>query len=136
MAIAASLGDIGVKVNVQYNEWGTHLDKIVNRRTGDMFYLGWGPALDAFGTLSYLFVGDSTYSGFGDADIEAKIAEASSTVDPEARQVIWDDVQLDVFEQAGWIFLWQQHDSYGVANTVVWEPRPDERLSMYEASGA
>lgn len=135
MAIAASLGEIGVTVNVQYNEWGTHLDKIVNRRTGDMFYLGWGPALDAFGTLSYLFVGDSTYSGFGDEEIEAKIHEAGTTVDPEARQKIWDEVQQMVYDEAGWIFLWQQHDSYGVANNIDWEPRPDERLNMFEASG-
>ena len=135
MAIAASLGDIGITVNVQYNEWGTHLDKIVNRQTGDMFYLGWGPALDAFGTLAYLFVGDSTYSGFGDAELEARIAEASSTVDPEARLAIWNEVQQTVYDEAGWLFLWQQHDNYGVANTISWEPRPDERLSMFEASG-
>ncbi|MCA9833075.1 MAG: hypothetical protein KC435_03965 [Thermomicrobiales bacterium] len=136
MAIAASLGEVGVTVNVQYNEWGTHLDKIVNRQTGDMFYLGWGPALDAFGTIAYLFVGDSTYSGFGDAEIEAKITEASGTVDAEARQAIWDEIQQDIYDQAGWLFLWQQHDSYGVANNIVWEPRADEKLWMAEASGA
>lgn len=136
MAIAASLGDVGITVNVQYNEWGTHLDKIVNRQTGDMFFLGWGPALDAFGTLSYLFVGDSTYSGFGDADIEAKITEASQTVDADARLALWNEIQQDVYDEAGWLFLWQQHDNYGVANTIDWEPRPDERLNMFEASGA
>lgn len=136
MAIAASLGDIGITVNVQYNEWGTHLDKIVNRQTGDMFYLGWGPALDAFGTLAYLFVDDQTYSGFADEAIEAKIAEASVTVDQEARIALWDEIQQDVYDEAGWLFLWQQHDSYGIANEVVWEPRPDERLWMAEASGA
>ncbi len=136
MAIAASLGDIGITVNVQYNEWGTHLDKIVNRQTGDMFFLGWGPALDAFGTLAYLFVGDSTYSGFADEEIEAKIDEASITVDQEARLALWDEIQQDVYDEAGWLFLWQQHDSYGVANEVAWEPRPDERLWMGEASGA
>lgn len=136
MAIAASLGEVGITVNVQYNEWGTHLDKIVNRQTGDMFYLGWGPALDAFGTIAYLFVGDSTYSGFGDAALEEKITAASATVNAEERQVQWDDIQQDIYDQAGWLFLWQQHDSYGVSNEIVWEPRADERLWMFEASGA
>src|SRR5207249_3994465 len=45
LAIAAQLQRIGIKVNVVVNEWGTHLDKIKNRNTGDMFFLGWGPAL-------------------------------------------------------------------------------------------
>src|SRR5437016_10170149 len=35
-AIAAQLGRQGITVNVVVNEWGTHLDKIKNRTTGDM----------------------------------------------------------------------------------------------------
>lgn len=135
LAIAASLGDIGINVDVQYNEWGTHLDKIVNRQTGDMFYLGWGPALDAMGTLAYLFVGDSTYSSYGTPEVEDLISEATQTVDPEARQELWDQVQQLVYDDAAWLFLWQQHDSYGVSNDVEWTPRPDEFLWMGEASG-
>jgi peptide/nickel transport system substrate-binding protein len=37
LAIAAQLQRAGLKVNVVVNEWGTHLDKIKNRNTGDMF---------------------------------------------------------------------------------------------------
>lgn len=135
MAVAASLGDIGITVNVQYNEWGSYLDKIVNRRTGDMFYHGWGPALDAHFTLSSLFVGDANYSGVSNPEIEALIHEATTTVDPEARQAIWDEVQQDIYDDAAWLFMWQQYDSYGVANDIAWEPRADERLAMVEASG-
>ena len=57
LAIAAQLQRIGIKVNVVVNEWGTHLDKIKNRTTGDMFFLGWGPALEAQGTIEPLFQG-------------------------------------------------------------------------------
>lgn len=134
LAIAASLGDVGINVEVQYNEWGTHLDKIVNRQTGDMFYLGWGPSLDAMGTLAFLFVGDSTYSSYGDPEVEALIEEATTTVDDEQRQELWNEVQQMVYEDAGWLFLWQQHDIYGVANEVAWEPRPDEFMWMGSAS--
>ncbi len=135
-AIAAELGKIGITVEVQYSEWGTHLDNIVNRRTGDMFYLGWGPALDAQGTLQFLFVGDSTYSGYGDPELEEKIHEAAQTVDPEARQALWDEIQVAVHEDAGWLFLWQQHDIYGVASEIDWKPRLDEKLWMGDAQPA
>ncbi|MDI3342054.1 MAG: ABC transporter substrate-binding protein [Sphaerobacter sp.] len=129
-AIAAELEQLGFRVQVQYNEWGTHLDKIVNRRTGDAFYLGWGPALDAEGTLRYLFVGDSTYSGYTNPEVEKLIAEASKTVNPERRQELWNQVQRAVWEDAGWLFLWQQHDIYGVSNKVEWTPRVDESLFL------
>jgi peptide/nickel transport system substrate-binding protein len=132
-AIAAELGRLGITVNVQYNEWGTHLDKIVNRETGDMFYLGWGPALEAQGTIEFLFVGDSTYSGFGDPEIEEMIFEAGRTVDPDEAQEKWDELQEILHEQAGWLFLWQQHDIYGVAENVEWAPRADEFMWMGDA---
>jgi peptide/nickel transport system substrate-binding protein len=38
-----------------------------------------------------------------------------------------------LYDDAGWLFLWQQHDIYGVANTVDWTPRADEFLWMGEA---
>src|SRR5438309_8975068 len=40
-AIAAQLQRLGIKTNVVVNEWGTHLAKIKNRNTGDLFFLGW-----------------------------------------------------------------------------------------------
>jgi hypothetical protein len=43
----------------------THLDKIKNRTTGDMFFLGWGPALEAQGTIEQLFQTAPTYSSYG-----------------------------------------------------------------------
>src|SRR4029453_4074949 len=65
LAIAAQLQRVGIKTNVVVNEWGTHLDKIKNRTTGDMFFLGWGPALDAQNTIEPLFKADQTYSSYG-----------------------------------------------------------------------
>ena len=30
------------------------------------------------------------------------------------------------------VFLWQQHDLYGVASWVDWAPRADEKVWMYD----
>src|SRR2546428_379049 len=86
LAIAAQLQRIGIKVNVVVNEWGTHLDKIKNRNTGDMFFLGWGPALHGQGTMQPLFLHDQTYSSYGNnAVLNEKIARAATLLDPKAR---------------------------------------------------
>ena len=133
-AIAAQLGRIGITVNVVVNEWGTHLDKIKNRTTGDMFFLGWGPALDAQNTIEQLFQGSMTYSSYGGNKLlEDKIATAITIVDPKKRLEAWAEIQQMVANEAPWVFLWQQHDLYGVANWVDWQPRADEKVWMYEA---
>jgi peptide/nickel transport system substrate-binding protein len=134
LAIAAQLQRLGIRVNVVVNEWGTHLDKIKNRTTGDMFFLGWGPALWGQGTIEPLFKADATYSSYGHhAALDEKIARAVTLVDARSRSQAYAELQKVIREEAPWVFLWQQHDLYGVANHVEWSPRADEKVWMYEA---
>jgi peptide/nickel transport system substrate-binding protein len=134
LAIAAQLQRFGIKTNVVVNEWGTHLDKIKNRNTGDAFFLGWGPALWGQGTIQPLFQADQTYSSYGNNKVvDEKIARAVTIVDPKGRAAAYAELQQMLRDEAPWVFLWQQHDLYGVANTVEWSPRPDEKVWMYEA---
>ena len=134
LAIAAQLQRLGIKVNVVVNEWGTHLDKIKNRNTGDMFFLGWGPALHGQGTIQPLFLADQTYSSYGNnKTIDEKIARAQTLMDPKARAEAYAELQRLLHDEAPWVFLWQQHDLYGVASHVEWTPRADEKVWMYDA---
>jgi peptide/nickel transport system substrate-binding protein len=134
LAIGAQLQRLGIKTNVVVNEWGTHLDKIKNRNTGDMFFLGWGPALHGQGTMHPLFNADQTYSSYGNNPvITDKIARASTLLEPKARAEAYAELQRLVRDEAPWVFLWQQHDLYGVAQHVEWTPRADEKVWMYEA---
>ncbi len=115
LAIAAQLQRLGIKTNVVVNEWGTHLDKIKNRNTGDMFFLGWGPALYGQNTMQPLFLADQTYSSYGNNKaIDDKIARAQTLLEPKARAAAYADLQKTVHDEAPWVFLWQQHDLYGV----------------------
>ncbi len=134
LAIAAQLGRLGIKTNVVVNEWGTHLDKIKNRNTGDAFFLGWGPALYGQGTMDPLFRADQTYSSYGNnKTLDEKIAKAATIVDGKGRAAAYAELQKLVHDEAPWVFLWQQHDLYGVASPVDWSPRADEKVWMYEA---
>src|SRR5204863_337431 len=94
LAIAAQFQRLGIKVNVVANEWGTHLDKIKNRNTGDMFFLGWGPALHGQGTMQPLFLADQTYASYGNnAMLSEKISRASTLLDPKARAEAYAELQ-------------------------------------------
>jgi peptide/nickel transport system substrate-binding protein len=133
LAIAAQLQRLGIKTNVVVNEWGTHLDKIKNRNTGDLFFLGWGPALHGQGTMQPLFLADQTYSSYGNnKTLDDKIARAQTLLDPKARAEAYAELQRLLHDEAPWVFLWQQHDLYGVTQSVEWTPRADEKVWMYD----
>lgn len=132
MAIADELGAIGIQVDVRVNEWGTHLDRIINRNTGEMFLLGWGPAFNAQGTIESLMTTERTYSGFGLPYLDELVAEAVYLVEPEAMVEAWNEIQQIVYDEAPWIFLWQQHDLWGVNQNLDWTPRADERVLGFE----
>ena len=134
LAIGAQLQRLGIKTNVVVNEWGTHLDKIKNRNTGELFFLGWGPALYGQNTMQPLFLADQTYSSYGNNKaIDDKIARAQTLLEPKARAEAYADLQKVVHDEAPWVFLWQQHDIYGVASAIEWSPRADEKVWMYDA---
>ena len=134
LAIAAQLSRVGIKTNVVVNEWGTHLDKIKNRNTGDLFFLGWGPALFGQGTIEPLFKAEGTYASYGNNKVlDDKISRTVTVVDAKARAAAYADLQKTVHDEAPWVFLWQQHDLYGVALSVEWTPRADEKVWMYDA---
>ena len=134
LAIAAQLQRLGIKVNVVVNEWGTHLDKIKNRNTGDMFFLGWGPSVFGQGVMEPLFQASQTYSSYGNNKaIDEKIARTITVVDARGRAQAYAELHQMVRDEAPWVPLWQQHDLYGVASHVEWSPRADEKVWMYDA---
>lgn len=133
-AIAAQLQRIGVKVNVQVNEWGAHLEKIRNREMKDMFILGWGPAFDPQSTIENLFTEVAPYSGFYDKDIEAKIYETNALFDEKERFDGYAELQNTLVEKAAWVPLWQQADLYAVRKELQFKPRVDEKIQAFEMS--
>ena len=64
---------------------------------------------------------------------DEKIARAQTLLEPRARAEAYADLQKVVHDEAPWVFLWQQHDLYGVAQTIEWTPRADEKMWMYDA---
>ena len=50
-----------------------------------------------------------------------------------ARAAAYAELQKLVRDEAPWVFLWQQHDLYGVASHIEWTPRADEKVWMYDA---
>ncbi|NEZ00397.1 ABC transporter substrate-binding protein [Heyndrickxia shackletonii] len=133
-AIAAQLKRIGIDVKVQVNEWGNHLTKIQQRKAGDMFILGWGPAFDAQSTIQNLFMKDAPYSGFYDPEVEKAIQNAIPIFDQDKRKQAFGEIQQLLVDKAAWVPLWQQADLYAVNKNLNFKPKVDESMQVFDMS--
>lgn len=132
-AVASQLRAIGVDVKVKYHEWGTYLKMIKSYKAGDMHVLGRSDVQLEGGILSYLFKTGASYVTFSDPQVDKELASAMPIMNPPERAKAMKKLQATIQQAAPWIFLWQQHNIYGVNNRLDWKPRADEEFHFFEA---
>jgi peptide/nickel transport system substrate-binding protein len=133
-AMASQLQEVGVTVELKVHEWGNYLERLEARTLSDM-YLNGRPDLELDGSiLRNFFLTGQPFVAFSDAEIDASLEAASVLVTPENRAQAFRDLQVQIQEAAPWIFLWAQHDLYGVNSELNWSPRDDEQILLRFAS--
>lgn len=133
-AIAAQLEDVGITVDFAVREYGAYVGDLFSGNAPDLFFLGWGNAVfDADFILYPLVRTDELLSFYSNETLDALLDEATSSVDPAARQEIYEEAVALLQEEAPFIFLYKQQDAYGVSERLNWQPRADEFLWLYSA---
>ncbi len=138
-AVAGYLEKVGIKMSVQVKEWATYTADEQNRRLSPLSLWGWGAGglMDADLALTPFFTKISArpYSvAFTDPKAEELIIAARTEMNTEKRAAEYKEANRILHEQAGWLFLYNQADVYGVSKSVKWTPRSDEAISGFEAS--
>jgi peptide/nickel transport system substrate-binding protein len=99
------------------------------------YLLGWGGAtFDADATLFPLLRTNQVLSHYSNPELDNMIEKGRSIMDRAKRQKIYSDAAKLLKEDAAWAFSYQQMDIYGVNERVIWQPRPDEKLIVYNMS--
>lgn len=141
-AVAAQLAKIGVNVKVKFYEWGTYLKQLKSRKLPNGKYGGVMPDMhlngrsdrELEGGIMYAwFKSGASWVSFSDPEVDAALDKAMPIVDPAKRKEALDKLQRLIQEKAPWIFLWGQHDLYGVSNRLDWTPRADEQFYLFDA---
>jgi len=131
--LAQQLQQVGVRISLRTDEWGTYLNEVRTGKIQDMYLLGRGDR-ELDGTfLRDLFTCNTTYVLYCDASLTQQIAQTDSLLNARARAESWRRIQARVVDEAPWIFLWEQHDIYGISPRVIWRPRTDENILLVEA---
>ena len=135
-AIQSYLKEVGVDVKLNIVEFGVFADATNSGNVPESYYAAWGNSafnpIDEY--LPIVRTGDSGYSLFSDASVDALIDEASETVDQDKQDALISQIEKKMLEQAPFIYLYAQVDLYGVSNRINWEPKMDESIDMYTAS--
>lgn len=135
MAIAGYLEEVGIRTSVDVVEFGHFAQTTQQRVIDEAFYGAWGNELfhplDSYGAL--MKCGIDAFSWYCSPEADDLARRAATTVDPEEHVSLLQELERVIYEDPPFLFLYAQEDLYGVSDRLVWEPRSDELIYMYEA---
>ncbi len=133
-AVVGYLKAVGVNAQLKYYEWGNYVTMYFKHQLGPIFLIGSASAaLDAGDALDNVSCG-VWQSWYCNQAIQARWAQARSTMDPNRRAELYKEIQPLIFDAAPVIFMYTQQDIYGVNKRVNWKPRPDETLWLAQTT--
>lgn len=124
-AVAAMLQDVGIQSNHIILEGGEFLRQLTAFELRHVSTLGISTAPDT--TYGHnIFLSDAPYSYYRNPGFDAVMAEAASTIDPDARRsLLWQASQIACDDPVA-LFLFSLDEIYGVSDRVNgWTPSPD-----------
>ena len=143
-AMVADLAQVGVKVTLDPIEFNTYLER---------YYRKFDPDIDLFANTNANNTAEANYNlqinvfstGLGKdrtgyywptpKDIDDDITRARSIVDDKQREQVYHHIQARLFEEAPYIFGFDQFASYGVSKRLQgFTPRADEYILLHNAS--
>ncbi|SFI49564.1 peptide/nickel transport system substrate-binding protein [Bosea sp. OK403] len=136
-AVAAMLGDAGLKVKMNEMDFGAYMNKYLRSRTlaqTSLLTHGW-PTLDADGQLTLLAPGNQ-YAYWDDAAFGKALEAGRSTMDKDKRLAAYKDATKIMCEEAPVLFLYAQPTTYGVSRRVTWQARGDDWVRSFDMKPA
>jgi len=135
--IESHLAEIGVTLagGVRTYEWGNYRAKLLSYDLPGLFMQGSGGEFELLTEAADLTItSPSNFYRWENDEYEALWAELQSVLDADRRLEIGYRMQEIIHEEAPWIFLHIQPDTYGVSEKVDWQPRPDEIIHLWDVS--
>ena len=134
--VAGMLSEVGIDCTVRLWEWGV-LKPLLLKGERTLLLNTWGSSiLDPVGYVDAKFLTDGrgNYSKYSNSEVDEAIIEGAITVDPEKRKEIYKKMQKIIHDECFYIG-WSVNDLTGTsANLINWEPIPDSRINLHDAS--
>jgi peptide/nickel transport system substrate-binding protein len=135
--IESDLAKIGVTLRdgVRTFEWGNYRAKLLSHNLPGLFMQGSGGEFELLTEAADLTItSPSNFYQWQHDGYEMLWTELQTELDLDRRMEIGYRMQEIVHEEAPWIFLHIQPDTYGVSDKIDWRPRPDEIIHLWNVS--
>lgn len=135
--IGVMLEAVGINTEIEVLEFSAYTSRIWNAAAFEhLVVTGLGNSMrDNWFAMQALYC-EGTYEdrvGWCNPRFDEVMDLAQTEVDPEARAALLHEATHIVTAERPWITLFQQQNLTGVSNDVIWSPRQDEYLWMFEA---
>ncbi|GIP33433.1 ABC transporter substrate-binding protein [Paenibacillus sp. J2TS4] len=133
--LVGMLAEAGIKVNLQLLEWSSYVELRNSGKIGDL-HIVWlaNSYYDA-----HIMVGEHltstrsmTAMGYDNPELAELLTQASTNMNQEERAKQYQRAQEIVAEERMNIYLYLEHNTYGVSKSVDFTPRLDERMVAYD----
>jgi peptide/nickel transport system substrate-binding protein len=134
LAVADYLTKVGIKTTVNQYDWAEYVKILVPRKSGPMFLIGTSMYYDALTDITLLSYDNQFNAGdWNNTEFQDLLKQAGSTMDDAARKAIIFKAQELANDECPWLWMYFQHDLYGVSKKVEWTPRGDEYIVLSDA---
>jgi len=133
-AIAQDLSQVGITANLELLDPSVHSERYHNAEF-QFFVSAWGSSHESGRYVDTLLHSQRRGYYYQNPEADALINDFMQTVDPDARAAAGKAANEYLYEDAPWLFLYQEPDIYGYLSSVQWEPNPyDIYFHAYEVS--
>jgi peptide/nickel transport system substrate-binding protein len=134
--IEANLGEIGITVSIETEQFSTWLDR---QGAGDFdaFMLGWIGNIDPYGYYhsQHVCEGTNNYQGYCDEETDALLNEAAVEADQDTRHDLYDQAAERIVDANSYIYLYNPAVLHAWSSDVSgYEIRPDKAINLETVS--
>lgn len=131
-AIANFLGEVGIEAELRFTDAGTLATAITQRKAGPIYMLSWG-GNSTFDADSYVgtLMDEGAYSCNRMPEVGKLVKAGRETADPAERVAIYQEACRIIHEEAPWIFMYLQPNTYGASTNHDWMARADEMIPLW-----
>lgn len=132
--IASQLKAVGVDLSVRRHSEAASFARLFGPETRPAMALfgWWQPTLDAHDYFDPLLRSKRPFSGYSNPAIDELLDRAATELDGTVVTALYEKVIGITRENDPLIYLFEEHPLHGVAATVHWSPRADERMIAAE----
>jgi peptide/nickel transport system substrate-binding protein len=133
-AIVGQLNKVGLNITLNLPEYPALVQKIVGH-TSQFYLIGSVEPATEIAFPRAFKTGGAFYQGYANQEVADLIDRGNQTLDRAAREQIFKRVNQQVQQDAPWLFLYAQQDTYGLRSRLQgFEARPDPYIIVRDWS--